>query len=121
MMETILLLGHGSRAPGASDAMEAVAADLRARRPEQPVLVCHMELCEPTLEDTLDLCAEAGRFQVAILPYFLHLGMHLREDIPQILDAARERHPALVIRLCPPIGYDHRIAAIVEQRLAETL
>lgn len=120
-METILLLGHGSRAPGASDAMETVASDLRARRPEQPILVCHMELCEPTLEETLDLCAETGCFQVAILPYFLHLGMHLKEDIPQILDAAREKHPQLVIRLCPPIGYDIRLAEIVEQRLAETL
>jgi sirohydrochlorin cobaltochelatase len=121
MEETILLLGHGSRAPGASEAMEKVAEDLRAQLPGREIRTCHMELCSPSLEETLAACAGEGRTLIAVLPYFLHLGMHLRQDIPEILERAKAANPGLSIRLCPPLGYDPALAGIAAKRLSESL
>ncbi len=47
--EAVVVLGHGSRAPGASEAMDSVARRLRERRSER-IEVAHMELCEPLLD-----------------------------------------------------------------------
>lgn len=120
-MEAILLLGHGSRAVGASEPMERLGEMLQRRHPDRAVRVCHMELAEPTLEETLERCALDGIRNVAVLPYFLHLGMHLREDIPAILETVRRRHPSLRVRLCPPLGFHEALLGILEQRLPETL
>lgn len=118
--ETVVLLGHGSRAPGASEAMERVARALRARRSE-PVVVAHMELCEPTLEETLERLHADGIRRVAVVPYFLHHGVHLREDVPGILEGIRRRLPGLEIAMGPHLGYDDAIVDLVERRIEQTL
>lgn len=117
---TVVLLGHGSRAPGASEAMERVAAALRERRGEA-VVVAHMELCDPTLEDVLGRLHGDGIRRVAIVPYFLHHGVHLREDIPGILDGVRARLPDLEISMGPHLGFDDAIVDLVERRLEQAL
>jgi len=118
--ETVVLLGHGSRAPGASEAMEHVAASLRRRRVE-PVVVAHMELCEPTLENVLERLHSDGIRRIAVVPYFLHHGVHLREDIPGILGGIRERLPGLEIAMGPHLGFDDAIVDLVERRIEQTL
>lgn len=117
--ETVVLLGHGSRAAGASEAMERVAASLRERRGE-PVEVAHMELCEPALDTVMERLHADGIRRVAVVPYFLHHGVHLREDVPGILDALRARLPGLEIAMGPHLGYDDAIVDLVERRLEQT-
>lgn len=121
MTRALLILGHGSRAHGASDDMARLVAGLAARLPAVRVALCHMELAEPSLEQAIDDAVAAGCMDIAIVPYFLHLGRHLREDIPERLRAAAARHPGLVLRFGRHLGYDERLLALLAERAQEAL
>jgi len=119
-MKAVVVLGHGSRAPGASEAMEHVASILRTRRAER-IEVAHMELAEPSLSVVLERLHHDGIRHVILVPYFLHRGIHLREDIPGILDEVRSRLPDLEIAMAPHLGYDDALVDVVEKRLEQTV
>lgn len=119
-MKAVVVLGHGSRAPGASEAMEHVASILRTRRAER-IEVAHMELAEPSLSAVLERLHRDGIRHVILVPYFLHRGIHLREDIPGILDEVRSRLPDLEIAMAPHLGYDDALVDVVEKRLDQAV
>ena len=119
MNPAIILLGHGSRAPGAAEAMERVATGVAARHPGHSVRIAHMELCEPDLATTVAACVAAGAQEILVVPYFLHLGNHLREDIPGLLAIEASRHPSVAIRCGPPFGYDEVLVELVGRRIAD--
>ncbi len=118
--EAVVVLGHGSRAPGASEAMEDVARRLKARRRER-IEVAHMELCDPSLEAVVERLHMDGIRRIAIVPYFLHHGIHLREDIPAIIDGMCRNLPGLEVALGPSLGCDGAIVDLVERRLEQAL
>ncbi|MEN9307045.1 MAG: cobalamin [Fibrobacterota bacterium] len=117
-MNAVVVLGHGSRAPGASEAMERIARVLRGRRPER-IEVAHMELADPSLAVVLQRLHGDGFRHVVVVPYFLHHGIHLREDIPGILDAVRARCPELEIVTAPHLGFDDALVDVVEKRMEQ--
>lgn len=119
MSTAIILLGHGSRAPEATLAMEQVARIYAEQHPRSPVHVAHMELCQPDVPSTIAVCVAAGAREILVVPYFLHLGNHLREDIPGILRAAATAHPGVVIRCGPPFGYDPALVDLVAKRVGD--
>jgi len=118
--EAVVLLGHGSRAPKVSEAMERVADVLRGRRSER-IEVAHMELCEPTLDSVLGTLHADGIRHVALVPYFLHRGVHLREDVPGILASALAELPGLEVVVAPHLGFDDAIVDLVENSLEQAL
>ncbi|MEN9355820.1 MAG: hypothetical protein RL318_3145 [Fibrobacterota bacterium] len=118
MSRSVILLGHGSRAPGAEQGINQAALDLAASTGWQ-VQVAHMELATPSLQEVVKTLVAQGRTNLLVVPYFLHLGIHLREDIPQILQEIRSQHPDLSLELTPHLGYDPAIATILERRVRE--
>lgn len=116
MNQALVILGHGSRAAGAADDMEQVASALRSRHPGTVIRVAHMELCEPTLEAVIGELAGLGHSDILVLPYFLHRGNHLREDIPGLLRELATRHPSVRLILGRHLGYDDAIVDVVEAR-----
>jgi len=57
---------------------------------------------------------------VIVLPYFLHFGVHLREDIPQMIRKAALRSPQVRLVLGRHLGYDDALVALVAKRIGES-
>lgn len=104
MTRGIVLLGHGSRDPAWRDPMDAVAARVRERAPGVPVACAFLEWQAPDLDAAIDAVAAQGATSVVVLPVFVGLGKHVREDLPRRLAAARARHPELAIRALASVG-----------------
>lgn len=118
-MDCVILLGHGSRAPGAAADIEAVAAGLAGRHPALTVRVAHLELCQPDLAGAVAALAAAGASRVTVLPYLLSRGRHLRDDVPALLRELGQRHPGLALVLGPHLGCDEAMVDLVDRRLAQ--
>jgi sirohydrochlorin ferrochelatase len=118
--KAVILIGHGSRAAGADDDMERVAECLRAIAGDSIVDLCRMAGHGTSFGEVFERCVRQGAKTVIVIPYFLHFGVHLRQDIPEILREAVAKHPDIRLVLGRHLGYDDALVALVERRIAES-
>ncbi|MBU2053470.1 MAG: CbiX/SirB N-terminal domain-containing protein [Proteobacteria bacterium] len=115
----VILIGHGSRAAGADEDMERIAQRLRAAG-NGTVEVCRMSGRGTPFAEVFEKCVGEGATTVIVIPYFLHFGVHLRQDLPAMLREAVAGRPEVRMVLGPHLGYDDALVSLVEKRLAES-
>lgn len=118
--EAIILLGHGSRVPDAGEAMEKVAARLKEKHGYRTVEVCFMSRLGPHFQETFEKCVAQGAAKVVVIPYFLHSGLHIRLDIPKMMQENARRFPHVKLIFGANLGYDECLVDLVEKRIAES-
>ncbi len=117
MSRAILILDHGSKNADSNSRLARFAERIAAARPGWRVTHAHMELAEPDLPTAIEALVTAGATLVDVHLHFLGSGYHVQETIPELIDAARARHPEVRIRVSAPVGDDPRLAEIVIERL----
>lgn len=118
MSEALLIMVHGSPRPVANQDMFAVVDVLRERGSYPIVEVGFMELNEPPIPQAIERCVEQGAHRVVALPYFLHTGVHLTEDLPNLLDEAQARYPDVEFLMGDYLGHDPLLAEVIAERAA---
>ncbi|HEY0713339.1 MAG TPA: CbiX/SirB N-terminal domain-containing protein [Polyangia bacterium] len=90
----IVIVGHGSREPGANEAFEALVRNYAARTSTSTSVVHHayIELATPHLDTVLDQVAR-HHDRIVVVPLFLFLVGHTKTDVPLALARARTAHP----------------------------
>lgn len=109
MSHAIVLFAHGSRDPLWHRPMEAVAARIREREPEATVACAYLELSPPDLPTCVASLLTQGVHSVRVLPMFLGVGKHAREDLPELMAQLRAQHPGVAFELLPAVGEDARL------------
>lgn len=120
-LPAVILLGHGSRVEKAGGDMERVAAILKARHGFPMVEYCFMSRLPPHFPETLAAVVARGATRVLVIPYFLHLGLHIRLDIPEMMQQEAAKYPGLRLQLGGNLGYDDILVELVRKRIAESL
>ncbi len=119
MKDGIVLFAHGSREAEWAQPFERIASKLRN---EFRVELAYLEQMRPTLEEAIASLASKGAQRVRIIPLFLGAGGHVREDLPQLAQAARERHAGVEIVLERTIGeraeVTDAIAAVISKAIS---
>jgi sirohydrochlorin ferrochelatase len=121
MTTAILLLAHGSRISEANDAAREIAARVQKMTEFEIVEVAFREQHLPNIQQGVDNCVTKGAERILLVPYFLYLGAHVLEDLPEELVQARERHPGIEMVLGKHLGVHNKLAEIVVERIAESL
>lgn len=119
--QAIIVIGHGSRSADATAQFHQVAAQLAALRPDALVLPAFMELASPRLQEAIRQAVAVGKTDIVVVPCFLFQGIHIKEDIPEMLVELRLAHPQLTVRFGRPIGADPRLAEILAERVTEVV
>lgn len=89
----IVLFAHGSRDERWRAPVEAVARRVAALDPSARVACAYLELVAPDLRTAAAELIAGGAGAIRVVPLFLGMGKHLREDLPGLLDALRALHP----------------------------
>jgi sirohydrochlorin cobaltochelatase len=108
----IIFFAHGSRDPLWQTPMQAISDHARLLDQKAEIRLAYLELSEPALPDVVAELAAAGVTDVTIMPLFLGMGRHARQDLPMLLDALRARHPELSLTLLPALGEDPQVIAL---------
>jgi sirohydrochlorin ferrochelatase len=119
-VEAVIILGHGSRVPDASRDMEKVAGRLREKYGYPLVEVCFMSRLGPHFPEIFEKCVKLGATRVLVVPYFLHSGMHLLLDIPEMLKEEAEKFPGVSVRMGRGFGFDELLVDLLRERIEET-
>jgi sirohydrochlorin cobaltochelatase len=88
--------------------------------PEARVQVAFLERMEPDLAVAIAQLVDAGCLCVHVVPVFLGEGGHVREDVPKLISAARERYPHITIELGRAAGEDESVLDAIAAYCART-
>ena len=113
MKQGIVLFAHGSRDPRWREPIEAVAQAVRRRAPHAAVQCAYLELAEPDFSTAVQGLVEGGVSRLRVVPMFLGMGKHAREDLPALVASARERHPGLEVELLGAVGEDAEVVSLL--------
>lgn len=109
----IVLFAHGSRDPLWRAPIDAVAQAIAVQSPGCVVRCAFLELTAPDLSSTVAELVSLGLNQVRIVPMFLGVGRHAREDLPELIAQLRQQHPALHLELLPSVGEHPAMTALM--------
>lgn len=111
----IVLFAHGSRDPLWRQPVEAVARRIGQREPPVQVRCAYLELMEPDLPTATAELAATGVRSVTVVPMFLGVGKHAREDLPVLMAALQQQYPAIQFTLQTAVGEDPRLLDLMAE------
>lgn len=116
----IVLFAHGSRDPLWHKPMEAVAEQIRQKEPIALVACAYLELSQPDLPTAVAALVMQGVQSVRIVPMFLGVGKHAREDLPVLVQGLRDTYPQLALSLQKAVGENPKLVDLLAQIALES-
>lgn len=117
----LILFAHGSSVAEANQAFFTLARTVSERSGHPFVQPAFLELAQPDLASAVRAAAEAGMERVVVVPCFLALGLHLRRDLPKLVEAAHAASPRVEIAIAEPFDGHPLLAELVLARAQEAL
>ena len=118
-MKGVLVIAHGSREKGTGATLESVLSMVKAKLPDTVIEYAFMEFSERTVEKGVSALAAKAVTEIKIVPYFLFMGIHMKEDIPNTVAECAACFPGIKITMGEPLGVDERLADILVDRIKE--
>ena len=114
-MQATILFGHGSRDPLWRVPIDTVAQRMQVIDPQCCVRCAFLEITEPDLSSTVAELIGLGVDDITIVPMFLGVGRHAREDLPELVKGLRADYPEVRFCLRPSVGEDPRVVQLLAQ------
>jgi sirohydrochlorin cobaltochelatase len=111
----IILFAHGSRDPLWKLPIEAVAARIRERAVDAQVACAYLELTTPDLPSVAAQMITSGAMTLRIVPMFLGVGRHAREDLPVLVTQLQADHPQVHFELQAAVGENPLLIDLMAQ------
>ena len=101
-----ILLAHGSKDSMWRKSFEDLLEKSKKRSPKKIFLLCYLELCRPSLSETVkDLANSYYKIStINIHPIFLSAGVHFNEDIQTIVSDLKVIYPHLIFNINDVVG-----------------
>ena len=114
-MSNYILLGHGSRNPEANEVLYNLADQFK-NEAKADTKAAFLQFAEPTLESVIEQYYQEGIKNIIVIPVFLYPGIHIKEDVPEIIDQLHKKYPELTVKVGDPIGADPKLVSVLQDR-----
>ncbi|MDQ6723109.1 MAG: sirohydrochlorin cobaltochelatase [Thermoproteota archaeon] len=108
---SLLLIGHGSSDRRARDAFMYTVKSLKTQF--KCVNFCFLELEPPNIEEGIKDCLVSTPKSIFVIPYFLHKGIHIQNDILIEIDKAVKKYNFSNLYISEHIGVDSLIIDLI--------
>jgi sirohydrochlorin ferrochelatase len=117
----LLFVAHGTPLVEANASIHRVLELVQQTAGYGPALTGYLDCNQPDIPSAFTQLAATGVQRIAVLPYFLHLGRHVRQDLPAHFEQARHQHPGIDIQVAQHLEYDPLLVDVAAERIRETM
>lgn len=121
MKTGLIVFAHGSSVVTANQAVEKVAADMAVAGRYETYETAFLESARPDLKEAVARLTAKGVERIIVLPYFLTLGIHLKRDLPRIVDELALIHKGVEIKVTEPLDGHPALKEILLDRARRAL
>jgi len=111
--QAVILFAHGSRDALWRRPIEAVAQQMKQLSPTTEVACAYLELTEPDLPSSVAQMLQNGIDAIRIVPMFLGVGKHAREDLPKLVQELQLQYPHVFFELRQAVGEEPELIRIM--------
>ena len=112
-MQAVILFAHGSRDPLWHLPMQAVQQRVTQMNPDTPVACAYLELSQPDLPTAVAGLLTQGVTHIRVVPMFLGVGKHAREDLPKLVQELQLQYPHVFFELRQAVGEEPELIRIM--------
>jgi sirohydrochlorin ferrochelatase len=116
MHVAVIFFAHGSSVESANDAVRRIAGEAARQAGVDRYEAAFLEMAHPTLEEAAAALIADGIDRIAVVPYFLTLGIHLQRDLPAIVSRIAAACPNIQISVTAPLDGHPGLAAVLADR-----
>jgi sirohydrochlorin ferrochelatase len=120
-MTGLIVFAHGSTVEEANQGVRTVTEQVARCGSFDLVETAFLDCAPPDLTSAVRTLAHRGAKRIVVVPFFLTLGIHLKRDLPGIIERLRVMHPGIDIEVTPPLEGHPSLARMVADRAAEAL
>lgn len=117
----LLFAAHGTPLAAANRPIEWTLGRTQKQGGFGAACIGYLDCNAPDIPTAIDKLVETGVRSLAILPYFLQLGRHVRRDLPAHFAAAQQRHPQVAFQIAHFLDYDPLLAEVAAERILASL
>ena len=118
-MTGLVIFAHGSSVAAANDAVARVTERMAVEGGYSLVETAFLEMAEPDLREAVSRLAARGADRIVVIPYFLTLGIHLRRDLPRIVEELAGVYQGVRIDVTEPLdGHPSLVGILLERAQA---
>ena len=115
-MTGLILFAHGSTVESANEAVRHIGAQLAKQGGYDRVATSFLEGGTPDLPAAAETLIAGGADRIVVLPYFLTLGLHLKRDLPRLVEQVQAAHPGVEFETAPPLdGHDALVTILLDR------
>ena len=117
LKHALILFAHGARAAAWAAPFERLRELTQVRMPDTGVHLAFLELMTPRLpelvQSLLDGLPAGAMLDVTVVPVFLGQGGHVLRDLPLLVEALRQQHPRLRLKVVEAVGENASVLAAI--------
>lgn len=119
MKQALIVIAHGSKEADSNRAFLDFVERFRRQYKQRFVQAAFLELAKPLIPEAVDLCAQQGAEEVLIVPFMLFAGRHVKKDIPEMIQKAKQKYPDLDFHFTGPLADQPGMLKILEQQAVQ--
>ena len=114
----IILFAHGARDPQWARPFQQLVTELGELLPGERIVLAFLESMQPSLQACVASLHGEGVRSLRVVPVFLGMGGHLKDDLPMLMAQLRAAYKDLDIRIDPPIGEQPEVIGAIAKAIA---
>ena len=117
MRAAYIVIAHGSRDSEANQAFKGFLEEFRRAFPSRSAEGAFLELAAPSLKDAIAGSVDRGAEEIFIIPWMLFSGRHVKKDIPQMIQEAKQKFPQVDFHYAGPLCEHPGMLSLLEDKL----
>ena len=118
LRRAVVLFCHGARDPQWARPFQQLVTELGELLPGERIVLAFLELMQPSLQACAASLHGEGVRSLRIVPVFLGMGGHLKDDLPKLVAEIRASYRDLDIGVDPPVGEQAEVIAAIARTIA---